>query len=287
MVKIPIQKLPTFLILGAQKCGTTSLYSYLSQHPEVYMSVPKETNFFNIHYEQGLEYYWNTFFSGWDDQKAIGESSPPYFFLPYIPHRLAEAIPGVRMVVILRDPVQRAFSHWWMNTNFGLESLSFKNAISFSLTLSLEDAAKAVMCERFYLQAGYYAEQLERYLKFFPRKQFLVIFSEDLKHDPETTLKKIYDFIGITDEAMPEDTVNRFETAGPFAAKLRSFLRSISMDNVIPPKMGSAVRRFLMAAGDKPPTLDDEMRMWLVQHYRPFNRKLQEMLNADLSSWGT
>ena len=284
---MPVQQLPTFLILGAQKCGTTSLHALLSQHHEICMSEPKETHFFNIHFEKGLEYYGETFFNRWEGQRVVGEASPPYLFLPNIPQRIAAAFPGIKMVVILRDPVKRAFSHWWMNTTFGLESLSFKDAIRHSLQLSSEDMAKARMCERFYLQVGYYAEQLKRYLEFFPREQFHIIFSDDLTHDTEATLKGIYSFIGVAHKALPVDTVKRFETLGPFAAKLRSILRRVSMDNFIPSKTGYVVRRLLMAIGDRPPIIDDEMSGWLDQHYRTYNRELQEMLSVDLSSWGT
>ena len=278
--------LPTFLILGAQKCGTTTLHALLSQHPEICMSEPKETNFFNVHYEKGLEYYSRTFFRDWQGQEAVGESSPPYFFLPYVPRRLARDLPDVKMVIILRNPVKRAFSHWWMNTTFGLEKLSFKAAIEKSLTLSREDMEKARMCENFYLQAGYYAEQLKRYLEYFPRDRFHIIFSDDLKRDTEGTLRGIAGFIGVTPMEMPEDTVNRLESLGPFAAKIRRILRYLSMDNVIPPKFGYAVRSVFRRFGDHPPTLDDEMNRWMTNHYRPHNLALQEMLDIDLGEWG-
>ena len=153
--KLTANSLPTFLILGAQKCGTTSLHSLLAQHPEICMSEPKETNFFNIHFDRGLEYYRETFFNSWKGHKAVGEASPSYFFLPYVPERIAAALPGVKMMVILRDPVKRAFSHWWMKTTFGDESLGFREAIKYSLSLSSADIAEAKMCDRFYLQTGY------------------------------------------------------------------------------------------------------------------------------------
>ncbi len=286
-VELTVKPLPTFVILGAQKCGTTSLHSLLAQHPEICMSEPKETNFFNIHFDRGLEYYRENFFNKWEGHKAVGEASPAYLFLPYVPERITAALPGVKMVVILRDPVRRAFSHWWMKTTFGDESLSFGEAIKRSLRLTSEDIAKAKMCGRFYLQAGYYAEQLQRYFQFFPRDQFHILFSDDLKRDTEKALREIHSFIGVTPQNLPGDTVNRFETLGPFAAKIRVLLRRFSMDNVISSRTGYIVRRLLMAIGDIPPKIDDEMRIQLVEHYRPYNRELQEILKVDLSKWGT
>lgn len=250
------------------------------------MSTPKETHFFSKHFDRGLEFYKDSFFKEWQGQEAVGEASPPYLFLPYVPERIAESIPGIKMIVILRDPVKRAFSHWWMNTTFGIETLNFKESIKHSLQLSSDDAAKASMCERFYLQVGYYAEQLQRYMRLFPREQFHVILSDDLKQDTEKTLREIHRFIGVVPLGLPEDTVDRFETIGPFAAKIRALLRNISMDNVIPAKAGSVVRRLLVTIGDSPPKIDDEMKDWLTSHYRPYNRKLQELLEVDLSGWG-
>ena len=285
--RLTAKPLPTFIILGAQKCGTTSLHAFLAQHPEICMSEPKETNFFNKHFDRGLEYYRETFFNKWEGHKAVGEASPAYLFLPYIPGRIAAALPRVKMVVILRDPARRAFSHWWMKTTFGDERLSFGEAVKRSLRLSSEDMAKAEMCDRFYLQAGYYAEQLQRYFLFFPREQFHILLSDDLKHDPEKSLREIHSFIGVTPQGLPQDTVNRFETLGPFAAKIRVLLRWFSMDNTISSRTGYAVRRLLMAVGDSPPKIDEKMRLRLVEHYRPYNRELQEILKVDLSKWGT
>ena len=250
------------------------------------MSTPKETHFFSKHFDRGLGFYRDHFFKEWQGQGAVGEASPPYLFLPYVPERIAASIPEIKMVVILRNPAKRAFSHWWMNITFGIETLDFKDAVMRSLKLSAEDAARATMCERFYLQVGYYAEQMQRYWRLFPREQFHIIFSDDLKHNTEKTLRDIHRFIGVDPLGLPDDTVDRFETIGPFASKIRGGLRRLGMDNVIPAWAGYAARRLLMTAGDTPPKMDKEMMDWLTLHYRPYNRKLQELLEVDLSEWG-
>lgn len=282
-----MQPLPTFLVLGAQKSGTTSLNDLLSQHTDICMSLPKETHFFNVHLDKGLDYYRQTFFRNWRGEKAVGETTPPYLFLPYIPQRISETLPEVRMVVTLRNPVERAFSHWWMNTLFGLETLNFRDAIQHSLRLSFEDLMKAQKCERFYLQVGYYAEQLKRYQKFFPPKRFYIILSDRLMQDTEATLNEIYSFIGVVRAPLPRDTIRRHETLGLFANWLQKYLRRLSLDKLISPQMGYIARQFLKSIGDRPPTLDDEMRTRLTEHYRPYNKVLEELLKIDLRSWET
>ena len=280
-----MQPLPTFLILGAQKCGTTALHALLSQHHEICMSAPKETNFFNLHFDKGVSYYRRTFFSSWKGQNAAGEATPTYLFLPYIPRRVRKTLPEVKMLVILRDPVQRAFSHWWMNTTHGRETSNFRDAIRNSLKFSDEDIANAKMCGWFYLQIGYYAEQLKRYFRAFPRERFHIIFDRQLKENAEATLMEIHRFIGVSPQSPPGTPLRRHEALGPFGAKLKGMLRRVSLDRFIPPEMGSAARRFFMAFGDHPPTIDTEMREWLSEHYRPHNQALQELLNADVSPW--
>jgi hypothetical protein len=249
------------------------------------MSVPKETNFFTDYFDKGMTYYRRTFFSKWKGEKAAGEATPVYLFLPYMPKRIAKMLPEVKMLVILRDPVQRAFSHWWMNTTHGRETSPFRDAIRNCLQFSDEEIAKAKRCGWFYLQIGYYAEQLKRYFTAFPRERFHIIFDRQLRENAEETLMEIHRFIGVSPQPPPETPMRRHEALGPFGAKLKGMLRRVSMDGFIPPEMGSAVRRFFMAFGDHPPTMDDEMREWLVAHYRPHNQALQELLNVDLACW--
>jgi hypothetical protein len=130
---------PNFLILGAARCGTNTIYHFLSRHPDVLMSTPKEPFFFEAEYERGLEYYWKTYLD-WRGQRAVGEARPANLFLPYVPLRVRDSIPEARLVAILRNPAQRAFSHWWMKRSRGLEDLSFEAAIDDNLA-RLESAA--------------------------------------------------------------------------------------------------------------------------------------------------
>ena len=101
-------KRPNFLILGAGKSGTNSLYHYLGQHPDVFLSTPKEPFYFEAEYEKGLKFYWDTYFNGWNGQRAVGEARVANLFLPYIPQRIKESLPQSKLIVTLRNPTHRA-----------------------------------------------------------------------------------------------------------------------------------------------------------------------------------
>jgi hypothetical protein len=101
---------PNFFILGSAKCGSTTLYEHLGQHPDVFFSTPKEPIFFEAEYEKGFDYYWDTYFAAWDGQAAIGEARHRNLFLPYVAPRVHAACPDARLIVIVRNPVDRAYS---------------------------------------------------------------------------------------------------------------------------------------------------------------------------------
>ena len=116
--------LPNFFILGAPKSGTTTLYHALEKHPAVHLSTPKEPYYFEDEYEQGPEFYWRTYFAaGWKGQSLIGDARAAHLYLPYVPRRIYTTVPEARLVAILRNPVERAFSHWWMRHSHGREPL--------------------------------------------------------------------------------------------------------------------------------------------------------------------
>ena len=108
-------QLPNFLIIGAPKCGTTALYYALKRHPQIHLSTPKEPFFFEEEFDRGTEYYWRTYFAdGWQGQPLVGEARNAHLFVPYVTRRIYETVPHARLIASLRNPVERAFSHWWM-----------------------------------------------------------------------------------------------------------------------------------------------------------------------------
>lgn len=213
--------LPSFLVIGAQRAGTTSLFDYLSRHPQVAgpssgdgsVAWPKELHFFDERFSRGLDWYRAFFPLALTRSLArlrggelvAGEATPSYLFHPATPRRVAETLPDVRLVALLRDPVERAYSHFQLWRRTGRERLSFEEAVeaehrrSNGGTARRRTGARARgrRRRRSYLARGLYAEQLERWLEWFPRGQFLVIPSEDLMTRPAETYREVLDFLGL------------------------------------------------------------------------------------------
>ncbi len=198
--------LPSFLILGAQKAGTTALYAYLREHPDVTGPVWKEVSFFDRHYARGARWYRGNFPVRGRRAAAVGEASPSYLFHPLAPQRVRSLLPHVRLIALLRNPVDRAFSHYQHEVVLGRESLSFEDA------LEREEERLAGEVERLtadptyfshawwnytYKARGLYAEQLERWLALFPREQLLVLLTDELAADPGGTYRRVLDFLAV------------------------------------------------------------------------------------------
>lgn len=183
--------LPTFLIVGAMKAGTTSLFRHLGTHPDVSISATKETNFFlgRHEYERGLDWYRDQFDSS---RPARGEASPNYtkrHAWSGVAERIATILPEIRLIFVARDPIVRITSHYMHNVSQGRENRPFTRAIAD---------------DRGYVQTSRYAYQLEPFVENFARDQIMFIDSDDLRDDTQTTLKAVFDFVGIgTDHEAP------------------------------------------------------------------------------------
>jgi hypothetical protein len=208
--------LPDFIIIGAQKAGTTSLYGYIQEHPDVLPCAWKEVQFFHgKRYARGVDWYKRQFLDPGDlrssprfgdRQLASGEATPYYLFHPHVPERIRSQIPNVRLIALLRDPVARAYSQYQHNVRKGKESLSFADALKREdEVLPIEHARmladtnyRSEAYHRFsYKFRGHYADHLERYLRFFRREQLLIVKSEDLFEKPEETYDQVIQFLGL------------------------------------------------------------------------------------------
>jgi hypothetical protein len=200
--------LPNFIVIGAQKAGTTSLHAYLSEHPQVLPSATKEIHYFDLNYSKGEGWYRRRFLSLAEtarSKRAIsGEASPYYLFHPLVPSRIAETVPSAKLIALLRDPVARAYSHYQHNLRKGREQSSFADAIAREMDagasnekeILASDAVRNSPHQDFsYLARGRYAEQLERFFARFPREQILILRSEDLFEDPAAALCEVARFL--------------------------------------------------------------------------------------------
>lgn len=225
------RKLPDFLIIGAQKAGTSSLFHYMGQHPGVKLAQYKEIHFFNLRFNRSLNWY-RSFFPKQSFPGITGEATPAYLRHPLAPFRIRHAIPNVKVLVVLRDPVERAFSHFQMQRRLGIETcVSFEDALDNEQRIRDAESEKRKKDADFYSYAdhncsyvgrGLYYTQISRWLKHVDRKQFLFLKSEDFFQDPNQTLRSVFRFLDLPEhEILDTSSVNR----GNYAAKISPRIR--------------------------------------------------------------
>jgi sulfotransferase family protein len=198
--------LPDFLILGAQKAGTTALYAYLRRHPAITGPSWKEVSYFDRHYVRGEAWYRGNFPNRSRARgKLVGEASPSYLFHPLGPERVRALLPGARLIALARNPAERAFSQYNHEVALGREPLSFEEALDAEEERLRDEVERLVADPRYFSRAwwshtykarGRYAQQLERWLAVFPQEQLLVVPTDDLGADPQGTHARVLEFLG-------------------------------------------------------------------------------------------
>jgi sulfotransferase family protein len=211
-VTSPVRPLPDFLVLGAQKAGTTALYEYLRRHPQITGPSWKEVSFFDRHWARGESWYRGNFPNlARTRGKLVGEASPSYVFHALTPRRVQEVVPQARLIVLVRNPVDRALSQYNHEVALGREPLPFEEALDAEEErLRGEDERMAADPRYFsrewwshtYKARGRYAEQLERWLAVFPREQLLVLPSDDLGSDPARAHAQVLEFLGASPQRL-------------------------------------------------------------------------------------
>ena len=213
--------LPSFIIIGAQRCGTTSLYDYLSHHPQIIPSPVKELFYFDDYYTRPIEWY-KSFFPTKKEQEKLerdlvarvitGEASPSYFFHPYAAKRIKETLPQVKLILVLRDPIERAYSHYNHIRRLNREPLSFEEALAKEVERITPDIEKLAKDEFYkadqrrdysYLTRGYYAKQLTEWYKYFPKEQLLVVQSEEFYRETPRVYNEIVEYLGLNSYTLP------------------------------------------------------------------------------------
>ncbi|MFP4475807.1 MAG: sulfotransferase domain-containing protein [Desulfatibacillaceae bacterium] len=250
----PLRSLPDFVIIGAQKAGTSSLHYYLAQHEQVGMSFDKEVHFFDLNHEKGVNWYRARFPLALAARRiAVGEASPYYMVHPHVPGRLHGLLPSARLILLLRDPTQRAVSHYFHEHRKGREPLPIMQALEAEEERIAGEWERMVADPSYtsrahqsfsYKQRGHYAEQIERYLEYFDRKQTLVLQSERLFTDPAATVGEVCRFLGVE----------------PPAGSLDYSARNVGMTRQ---------------------RVNDEVRRYLDEYYAPRNRRLFELLDRE------
>jgi hypothetical protein len=252
--------LPQFVIIGAQKCGTSSLYRYLNEHPAVAPAAGKEVHYFDLHFRRGPRWYrahfptvlYSEFFRVRTGQRLMtGEASPYYMFHPRVPERIKTLLPAVKLIALLRDPVERALSAFHHQVRRGSEPLPFIEAIEQEPHRLAGEVEKLTRDDTYrshahrhhsYLARGIYADQLEAWMRVFPREQILVIRSEDFFERPAGIVAGVLSFLGL------------------------------------PPFHAQKFQRFNV--GDYP-QMDSAVRTRLTRYFAPHNDRLYRLLGRD------
>ncbi|HZJ70223.1 MAG TPA: sulfotransferase domain-containing protein [Planctomycetota bacterium] len=211
-VTSPFRPLPDFLVLGAQKAGTTALYEYLRRHPQISGPSWKEVSFFDRHWARGESWYRGNFPNVARTRgKHVGEASPSYVFHPLAPQRVQEVVPEARLVVLVRNPVDRALSQYNHEVALGREPLPFEEALDVEEERLRGEQERMAADPRYfsrewwshtYKARGRYAEQLERWLAVFPREQLLVLPSDDLGSEPARAHAQVLEFLGASPQRL-------------------------------------------------------------------------------------
>ncbi|MFO7971598.1 MAG: sulfotransferase [Desulfobacterales bacterium] len=298
-------KKPNFFIIGAARAGTTSLYYYLQQHPDIYMSPNKEPRFFAFEGQNELvgafgvrkispySNNWNQYLKLFEkaaNEKAVGEASTLYLYHHKAPAKIHSRIPDAKLIAILRNPVERALSHYLYNIRRGGEPCSsFEEAVAAE-----EDRIKMGWAPYFhYRPMGRYAEQIERYFNFFPPDQLRIYLYEDMAADSLGVVKDIFKFLAVNSEFVPNVSV----VYNPSGKSKISFIskvlkRQFSIKSVtkrfIPKSLRSRISEWEQWRNVKPiskPSISPEFSKDLIDYYSEDILRLQEMIGRDLCHW--
>lgn len=276
--------LPTFLICGIQKGGTTALHAYLASHPDVFCPERKELNFFDQHWDQGLDWY-RAFFKDAPDSllpgKAIGEASPHYMRFAHVAERIQQTVPDARLLFILRDPVARAYSNYTYNLGRGQQD----PAESFEAAIGSTDGRER------YLEKGFYLRDLQAFERIVGRERMRVFFAEDLRQDPAAVLKQAFEFIGVDPARWQPTSLSSNTTAVPASPLAQQALYQWGrlrrhLQPLVPAPLARATRSWRgralanLPTSGRPEPIQPETQSALQGFYEEANRGLNAWLQV-------
>ena len=296
-----VDKKPNFIVIGAMKSATTSLYTYLKQHPDIFMTKVKEPMFFN-NFNQNtdfkvlgnkskkvnslLDYF--SMFSSVENESAIGEASPSYIYNENAPHLIKEHLPDVKIIAILRQPTDRAYSNFLHTKRADRENVnSFEQAIKIEKERISDNWSPLYH----YIQKGFYSVQLKRYYNLFPKENIKVYLFEDLVKNPKVTLKDIFKFLNV-DENIEIDSSKKSNVSGTPKGILGFILKKMRYYNLMPKFVISdylptfIINLLFKSVYKDTEKLDSFLRKELTdKYYREEILKLEKLIDRDLSNW--
>tara|TARA_B110000881_G_scaffold30922_1_gene23352 strand:- start:4571 stop:5470 length:900 start_codon:yes stop_codon:yes gene_type:complete len=296
-----VDKKPNFIVIGAMKSATTSLYTYLKQHPDIFMTKVKEPMFFN-NFNQNtdfkvlgnkskkvnslLDYF--SMFGSVKNESAIGEASPAYIYNENAPYLIKEHLPDVKIIAILRQPTDRAYSNFLHTKRADRENVnSFEQAIKIEKERISDNWSPLYH----YIQKGFYSVQLKRYYNLFPKENIKVYLFEDLVKNPKVTLKDIFKFLNV-DENIEIDVSKKSNVSGTPKGILGFILKKMRYYNLMPKfAISDYLPTFIISLLFKSvykdtEKLDSVLRKELTdKYYREEILKLEKLIDRDLSNW--
>jgi hypothetical protein len=312
-------KEPNFFVIGAAKCGTTTLYNFLEQHNEVYMSPIKEPHFFcsdirienfsdeykkyvasrGINFNEYIESdlkkkHWEWYvdnlegylklFKNVNQEKAIGEISNGYLFSTVAANEIKSRYPEAKIIMILRNPIERAYSHYLANLRDGRTTLPFVDEIKFDNNKT----RKGWCISHNYIEMGLYYNQVKRFLDTFPKNQILIFLNEELKSDPKNVGERIFEFIGVNPHAAINYKAKQNEAKIPKSAKLIKFLTQTGIKrkifHLLPESTKVKIKPLFFEKGAVP-KMSTENKKWMLHFFEDDIKKTQSLIERDLSNW--
>ena len=296
--------LPNFMIIGSTKAGTTSLWHYVHEHPEIYMSPVKEPHFFA--YKAGIPNYagpgdrermsrlvvserraYERLFDGGAECPCRGEASAMYLYLPEAAKNIRSSIPDCRLIAILRNPVDRAYSAYNHHVRDGLETLSFEESVQADIQGDRDDWSPLWH----YWKMGLYSKQLRRYQQFFPSSQIRVYLYDQLTSDPDGLLAELLAFLGVSTAFHVKQDRKHNVSGIPKRRWLHQLLTRSSpakrvVKRLLPRRLVySAVTQLKNANLSAPPSMAQQTRSDLTQRYADEIQELEQLTGFDLSGW--
>ena len=270
---------PTFLGIGVPRGGSTWLHTWLAGHPQVYMPIRrKEIRFFDRHFENGLDWYSDFFPQEADKYRAIGEISPQYFYCEECPGRIASTLPDAKLMIMLRHPVDRAYSNYGFTVQRGNYRGTFEEFVTSRPTS---------------LEWGFYSRYAQRYLRHFDKSRILGLVFEDVFRQSELTQTRVSEFLGISYEDFPADGFNkkvnpssvpRFQSMSGYTVKAGRRLRRRRLEPLVDLARRLGIQR-LIAKGSPLPRIDPGLRQELSRQFVDEFDELEKTLDIDLTSW--
>ncbi|WP_404455398.1 sulfotransferase [Virgibacillus necropolis] len=299
-------KQPNFFIVGAAKSATTSLYNYLKKHPQVYFSDPKEPRYLSYRYVNiphggpNGEMYDKSFikteenyyslFKNVNNEKVIGEASVQYLYYTNVAESIKNEFPNSKIIICLRNPIDRAYSAYMHNIRSGYEKLSFEEALKNEEQRITENYPFLWH----YKQVGLYYNQVKQYIQEFGKENVEIVLYDEIKNNTLETLIYICDFLQISKEFKFEDIGKVYNTSGVTKNKLLGyFIKQNKFKDIIkgpntPKLLKNISYRFyheILSRSLKKDEMKESERKYLLDYYKEDILKLEELIKVDLSAW--